>query len=257
MATLAVWNDRFANRIIGWFSCCNVLSVTNVSGFSGYSLKKLNTSMKGQILRFMQTADFNIEDMSIHETDTEQIPEEIKNMITSQTGKKAKVIDGVNVIHKTFDRNGLSHGKTSLWLERDESYGTYRMFALSAPIIDTLQGGKVLFVDEIDNGLHSDLLSAIVALFSSPQTNKYGAQLIINTHNRELINDGRGSFMPDQIWITEKDRFGEATLKSLMDYRTDTKRSIGEMFREGRFGGIPYLDHFMEDVLEKKGDKSK
>ena len=141
-------------------------------------------------------------------------------------------------------------------LEREESYGTYRMFALSAPVIDTLQNGKVLFVDEIDNGLHSDLLSAIVSLFSSPETNKYGAQLIINTHNRDLINSNLSNFLPDQIWMTEKDRFGEATLKSVMDYKNDSKRPLEDLFREGRFGGVPYLNHFMENVLIEKGGKS-
>lgn len=251
LAALAVWNDKFARRIVGWFSRCNVLSAST-SRFSSFSLKQLNSPMKEQILKFMQSADFNIDDMFIRETDTEKIPEEIKSLIKNDNGEKTKLIDGVIVRHKTFDKNGLSHGKASLWLERDESYGTYRMFALSAPIIDTLQEGKILFVDEIDNGLHSDLLSAIVSLFSSPEINKHGAQLIINTHNRDLIKDSFGGFQVDQIWITEKNRFGEATLKSLMNYRVEPGRSVEEMFWEGRFGGIPYLNHFMDNVLKEK-----
>lgn len=255
LATLAVWNDKFARKVVGWFSGCNVLSASTTR-FAGFSLGKLNTSMKDQILTFMQTADFNIEDMFVRETDTALLPDEIKERIKTVGGQTPKIIDGVSVLHKTFDHNGLSHGKAAFLLEREESYGTYRMFALSAPIIDTLQNGKVLFVDEIDNGLHSDLLSAIVALFSSQETNKYGAQLIINTHNRDLINSNLSSFLPDQIWITEKDRFGEATLKSVLDYKTDTTRPLEELFREGRFGGIPYLNHFMENVLKEEGGKA-
>lgn len=255
LSVLAVWNDKFAQKIVGWFARCNVLSAST-SPFSNFSLKQLNTPMKWQILKLMQSADFNIDDMFIRETDTDKIPEEARNLTKSDNGEKLKFIDGVLVQHKTFDKNGLSHGKAMLWLERDESYGTNRMFALSAPIIDTLQEGKVLFVDEIDNGLHSDLLGAIVALFSSPEINRYGAQLIINTHNRDLINNGFGGFQADQIWITEKDRFGVATLKPLMNYRMESGRSVGEMFREGRFGGVPYLNHFMDNVLKEKGGKS-
>lgn len=255
LATLAVWNDRFARKIVGWFAGCNVLSAS-ANRFAGFSLEKLNTSMKNQILRFMQTADFNIDDMFVREVEVEQLPDEIINRLKTTTGQHTKFIDGVSVTHKTFDRNGLSHGKAAFMLEREESYGTYRMFALSAPIIDTLQNGKVLFVDEIDNGLHSDLLSAIVALFSSPETNKFGAQLIINTHNRDLINSKLSNFLPDQIWITEKDRFGEATLKSVMGYKIDLKRPLEDLFREGRFGGVPYLNHFMENVLTDKGGQS-
>lgn len=255
LAALAVWNDRFARKIVAWFAGCNVLSAS-ANRFAGFSLEKLNTSMKNQILRFMQTADFNIEDMYVRETEADQLPDEIIDRMKTRTGQNPKIIDGVSVTHKTFDHNGLSHGKAAFMLEREESYGTYRMFALSAPVIDTLQNGKVLFVDEIDNGLHSDLLSAIVALFSSPDTNKNGAQLIINTHNRDLINSNFSSFLPDQIWLTEKDRFGEATLKSVMDYKIDSKRPLEDLFREGRFGGVPYLNHFMENVLSEKGGKS-
>ena len=255
LAALAVWNDKFSRKIVGWFSGCNVLSAS-ANRFAGFSMEKLNSSMKDQILRFMQTADFNIDDMFVRETEAEQLPDEIKERIKTTTGQVPRIIDGVSVIHKTFDHNGLSHGKAAFLLEREESYGTYRLFALSAPIIDTLQNGKVLFIDEIDNGLHSDLLSAIVALFSSPRTNKYGAQLIINTHNRDLIKSNLSNFLPDQIWITEKDRFGEATLKSVIDYNTDLHLPLEELFREGRFGGVPYLNHFMENVLNEKGGES-
>lgn len=255
LAALAVWNDKFSRSIVGWFSGCNVLSAS-ANRFAGFSMEKLNSSMKDQIMRFMQTADFNIDDMFVREAEAEQLPDEIKERIKTTAGQVPRIIDGVSVIHKTFDNNGLSHGKASFLLEREESYGTYRMFALSAPIIDTLQNGKVLFVDEIDNGIHSDLLSAIVALFSSPGTNKYGAQLIINTHNRDLIKSNLSNFLPDQIWVTEKDRFGEATLKSVMDYKIDLQRPLDELFREGRFGGVPYLNHFMENVLNEKGGES-
>lgn len=255
LAALAIWNDRFSRKMVGWFAGCNVLSASS-NRFAGFSLEKLNTSMKNQIMRFMQSADFNIDDMSIRESETDQLPDKIIDRIKTSRGQLPKFIDGVIVTHKTFDHYGLSHGNTAFMLEREESYGTYRMFALSAPIIDTLQNGKVLFVDEIDNGLHSDLLSAIVALFTSPETNKYGAQLIINTHNRDLINSNLSKFLPDQIWMTEKDRFGEATLKSVMDYKIDSKRPLEVLFREGRFGGVPYLNHFMDNVLTEKRDKS-
>ena len=189
LATLAVWNDNFSRRMVNFFAGCNVLSAS-ASRFGGFSLEKLNSPMKEQIIRFMQTADFNIDDMFVRESDADQIPTELREKIKNKTGQLPKIIDGVNVIHKTFDKNGLSHGTSSLWLEKEESYGTRRMFALSAPLIDTLQNGKVLFIDEIDNGLHPDLLKAIIALFLSPETNKLDAQLIVNTHNRELINDG-------------------------------------------------------------------
>ena len=42
--------------------------------------------------------------------------------------------------------------------------GTQQMFALLAPIIDTLDNGKILFIDEIDASLHPIICQYIVSI---------------------------------------------------------------------------------------------
>lgn len=246
LTILPVWNNQLAKNLIGWFFSANVLSATRGDGMSHYSTTRLATPMKDKILMMMRSADINIDDLNIREMNFNDIPDEIKKLIKEKG--EGKVIEGVNARHKTFDMNGLSHSSKSFSLETDESYGTYRLFALSAPIIDTLENGKVLFVDEIDNGLHSDLLRAIVSLFQEPEINKKNAQLIINTHDIGLLDDS-DLFKYDQIYIAQKDRFGEASLTSLLSFNVDSSQKIGDMYREGRFGGVPYLVQFMKDVL--------
>lgn len=249
LTILPVWNNPLAKNIIKWFSFANVLSATRGDFMSHYSTSRLATPMKSKILTMMRSADISIDDLSIREMDPNELPIEIKKMIKEKG--QGKVIDGVNAKHKTFDDSGLSHSFKSFSLETDESYGTYRLFALSAPIIDTLENGKVLFVDEIDNGLHTDLLHAIVSLFQDPEINKKNAQLIINTHDISLLDDSR-LFNYDQIYIAQKDRFGESTLSSLLAFDVKSDQKIGELYREGRFGGVPYLVQFMKDVLFSK-----
>lgn len=246
LTILPVWNNFLAKSLIDWFFSANVLSATRGEGMSHYSTTRLATPMKEKILMMMKSADINIEDLNIREMNFNDIPDEIKKLIKEKG--EGKVIDGVNARHKTFDNNGLSHNYKSFSLENDESYGTYRLFALSAPIIDTLENGKVLFVDEIDNGLHSDLLRSIVALFQDSEINRKNAQLIINTHDIGLLDDS-DLFKYDQIYIAQKDRFGESTLTSLLSFNVDSTKTIGDLYREGRFGGVPYLVQFMKNVL--------
>lgn len=246
LSILSIWNDPLSQKIVNWFASCNILSASS-DRLSNYSIRKLRTPMKLQMIRFMQSADFNIEDMRPRETKISELPEEMQNLIPLI--ERSQIINGINIAHKRYDENGLSHSSVLFSLEREESLGTQRMFALSAPIIDTLQKGKVLFIDEVDNGLHTDLLRAIVSLFLSPQTNKHHAQLIINTHDVSLLDDDN-LFQPDQIYITEKDRFGVSHLTSLLQFTFNSDKSLGELYREGRFGGVPYLFDFMKDVLQ-------
>lgn len=249
LTILPVWNNQLAIKLIDWFFSANVLSSTSGDRLSHYSMTRLATPMKNKILTMMRSADISIDDLNIREMNPKDIPDEIKQMMKDKG--EGKIIDGVNANHKTFDENGLSHSFKSFSLETDESYGTYRLFALSAPIIDTLENGKVLFVDEIDNGLHSDLLRAIVSLFQNPEINKKNAQLIINTHDIGLLDDVT-LFKSDQIYIAQKDRYGEATLTPLLAFDVSPDKKIGELYREGRFGGVPYLVQFMKNVLSSR-----
>ena len=248
LAVLAIWNHSLSRRVVSCFFNTNVLSSTAGTGMTGFSIKSLNSPMKDSIIQFMKSADINIEDMSLHEMDVESLPEEVKMYISKDNKRANKYIDGVNTLHKVYDENGIADASVRFSLENDESYGTYRLFALSAPIIDTLRYGRVLFVDEIDNGLHPELLKAIVTLFNTPVINRNNAQLIINTHNIGLLDDMH-LFKQDQVYVTEKDRFGEARLEPMLKYAIHSDDSLGQLYREGRLGGVPYLAHFMNNVL--------
>ena len=113
--------------------------------------------------------------------------------------------------------------------------------SLAGPIINALETGSILWIDEIDNGLHYDLVRALVALFQDEKINIRNAQLIINTHNISLIDEA-DLFRRDQIFIVKKDRYGEATLIPVSDFSIRETAKVGKLYREGRFGGVPYLE---------------
>ena len=251
LSVLSLWNDSLSSIITKWFYNANVLSAS-INNYLGYSLRQLDGPMKKQILSMLNGADLGIDDINPNEVDFESIPDEIKKMMPKEAFE-GKIYNGVKTTHKVYDSNGLVAGTTDMTMENDESYGTTKLFALSAPIIDTLRNGKILWVDEIDHGLHYDLLVAIIRLFHSPETNPHNAQLIINTHNSGLL-DAPNLFRRDQIYITSKNRYGESMLKPITNYGSTIRKSskLGSLYREGKFGGVPYLDDFDNSVISKE-----
>ena len=251
LSALAFWNDSLSSMISHWFADNIVLS-TSLDQYMGFSLQKLDDPQsKSKILSLLKSADTGIDDIFPNEIAVESIPEEIKKMIPKEA-LIGKIFNGVKTIHKQFDENHLPVGVVELSMEQDESYGTSKMFALSAPIIEALERGKVLWIDEIDSGLHYLLLQEIIKLFYSESKNPHNAQLIINSQNIDLID--KGLFRRDQIYLTSKNVYGESSLQALTDFSLRKDAKIGDLYRKGLLGGIPYLSDFAHDLNTEVGD---
>jgi hypothetical protein len=54
-------------------------------------------------------------------------------------------------------------------------------------------------------------------------------------------------FRRDQIWFTDKDKYGEAKLYSLADFKSDQVRK-NELYEDnyikGKYGAVPFLGFF-------------
>ena len=110
---------------------------------------------------------------------------------------------------------------------------------MAGPILDTLQAGTVLIIDELDARLHPLLTQAIVKLFNSI-TNSKNAQLIIVTHDVSLLTNQL--FRRDQIWFTEKNQYGATDLYSLSSLLGVRKTaSFGKDYILGKYGAIPFI----------------
>lgn len=144
---------------------------------------------------------------------------------------------------------GADGRPVALDLQREESGGTQRLFALAGPVLTLLSEGHTLVIDELETKLHPLLTRALVQAFCRADT---GAQLIFTTHDCGLLDSEL--FRRDQIWFTEKDRGGATDLYSLWDYDTTAVRP-DENFRDGylrgRYGAIPFIG---ELSFEREGE---
>lgn len=131
------------------------------------------------------------------------------------------------------------HGGKEIYFDLDrESAGTRRLLVLLGHVFRVLDDGAVLVVDELDASLHTQACEAVLALFSSPETNPRGAQIVATTHDTNLLRSPL--LRRDQVWFAEKDAGGATHLYPLTDIRTRKDDNIAKGYLQGRFGAIPF-----------------
>ncbi|MFF0148764.1 hypothetical protein ATK36_0315 [Amycolatopsis sulphurea] len=122
-----------------------------------------------------------------------------------------------------------------------ESEGTRTWFALIGPVLNALQEGSLLLVDELDASLHPTLSAQLIHLFQDPDTNPRGAQLIFTSHDTSLLNH----LNRDEVWLTEKDSAGATRLGALAEFageRVRKSQNLETAYLHGRFGALPQVD---------------
>ena len=137
-----------------------------------------------------------------------------------------------------------------------DSTGTKKIIALAGYVIDALEKGRILVVDELDNSLHFKLTRAIISLFNN-ELNKC-AQLICTVHDFTLL-DCKKMFRKEQIWFSYKDR-DNAYLYSLSEFTAcrdgvrGDEDDLLEKYKKGVFGALPEPDLF-QTLLEAQDNE--
>lgn len=128
---------------------------------------------------------------------------------------------------------------------QEESSGTRKVFSCLARINNCLQTGRVLIADELDAKLHPKLLQFIIELFTNPLKNKYGAQLLITSH--DMINMNPEVFRRDEIWFCALNASNASNLYSLIAFKEENGKPprkdaiYGKRYLEGKYGADPYI----------------
>ncbi len=237
-----------SNQVITWFeSGINVVSGLNNEEHRLFSQiffhKKKSGSKKA--LDFFKAIQLGFDDISTRERDIavpDDAPKALMPLLKSISTKKRIEIES---IHSLYNVDGVACGSVIFPFYGKESAGTKKLFDISGPIFDTLEGGYVLVIDELDAKMHPLISQQIISLFNNPKTNPNNAQLIFTTHDTHLLSTKM--LRRDQIWFTEKNDVEQTDLYCL----TDVVLPDGSMPRDdanlernyiaGRYGAIPYI----------------
>lgn len=197
-----------------------------------------NSSFSRKFNALICALDTGISQVSAEEVNEEMfrfpatIPDEVKASFLDQYKYDIKTYhkvykDDKQVGQKAFDVS-------------EESSGTKNLFAMGGLIIEALEQGHVLVVDELEKNLHPDITTFLIRLFHRPDVNRNNAQLIFATHDiTQLSHD---TFRRDQVWFVEKNEFGASRMfrcSEIEGVRADTP--LDKWYIAGRLGATPII----------------
>jgi uncharacterized protein len=252
LSVSAQFNVDLAEKILEWITDrVNIISGLHDQAYLKYTIRCfLNNKNRADIVQLIKKLDLGISEIQVDQEDfttdflPDDMPDELKKLIVKAGGGKAT---SIGISHRKFDADGNDGSIEEFDLESQESEGTKKVFALAGPLITALKEGEILIIDEFDARLHPFISLAIVKLFNSNEANPNNAQLIFMTHDTNLLNNK--IFRRDQVWFTEKNKYGATDLYSLAEYRIRNDASFENDYIKGRYGAIPYignLNHLIE-----------
>lgn len=247
LSILSSSNGEISKKIIQLIQKTNYISGTQRGDTLNFSFGQFlnNSQMAEKMKEFILKADFGVVDIKASEKmilakEARNIPDKFKEFLFKEDSKIAE--RNLKFLHKKYDLNGKEAEKEPLDFFAEESEGTQQMFALSAPFIDTLENGKILFIDEIDASLHPLLCQYLISIFNSKEKNQKNAQLIFTTHDTSLLNEDL--LRRDQIYFTDKNKKGATELFSLADISERKGVDFAKRYLEGRYNALPYISDF-------------
>jgi hypothetical protein len=176
-----------------------------------------------------------------------EVPREVREFMEQLDGMRTKLTGGGTTSspseqplkRKTLELAHKEIGGSLVYWDLDrESEGTRRLLGLLRPMLNALDEGSLLIVDELDASLHTQACEALLLLFLSAGTNPKGAQLVATTHDTNLLQCRL--LRRDQIWFTEKNQQGATDLYPLTDFRTRKGDRLERGYLQGRYGAVPF-----------------
>ena len=225
--------DEMKKILISFANKIDIVNMNNIPIKHTIELMKNKNNLQNKIVEFIKNADLYMDNFEYVDMDKIQlktgegdekpdekvldIPENIMDQI-----RLVSTYKGVHVPSMMFD-----------------STGTKKIAAIASYVIEALEQGRILVVDELDSSIHFKLTRAIVAMFNNELNTS--AQMIFTVHDINLM-DCKRMFRKEQIWFVHKDEEG-VYVYSLADFTAqqgvrDTT-DVMEKYRKGALGALP------------------
>ena len=237
--------------LVGFAEKIDIINMNNIPMEHTIDLMKNKNQSQKKIVEFIKNADLYMDNFEYVDMDKIKIktgdendkPDEKVLDIPDQIMDQIRLVStyrGVHVPSMIFD-----------------STGTKKIAAIASYVIEALEQGRILVVDELDSSIHFKLTRAIVALFNNELNTS--AQMIFTVHDINLM-DCKRMFRKEQIWFIHKDEEG-IYVYSLADFTAqqgvrDTT-NVMEKYSKGALGALPdpeLINSLISIKDEVKGD---
>lgn len=245
-----------------WFQ--NIIVLFPTSQYSGLNQMAENKKIRRFFSDFLKYFDTGIErvesELQQMEFDKifEGIPKEaadkLKAGITNDIKEDSvmfKVNNHVYSLYKDNEGNIITtkmmqnhSNDNELFEYGEESDGTQRLMDL-IPLFFEDNRKSVIFIDEIDRSLHTNLTRKFIEIFYE-LTKEGTSQIIATTHDSNLLD--LELVRQDEIWFIKRMEDHSSGIYSLNRYKERYDKKIDKEYLLGRYDAIPVFD---EEILEE------
>lgn len=254
LSVVAQFNGEISQALLKWFGTLDVsIGLSDTSDLLRGILKFDDPKYQRDIIEFVKRFDVGVEDILLEKGDTTapkvpvDAPDEVKQIIEIMRKMEGEQRT-IRTVHRMYG-NKEKESTQVFDLDKHESEGTRKLFALAFPILQSLRHGRTVVIDELDARLHPLITREIIKLFNSKDTNPRNAQLVFTTHDTNLLSNEL--LRRDQIWFAEKSKDGSTHLYSLVEYKQSASNSkvrndaaLEKNYIQGRYGAIPFIGDF-------------
>ena len=239
--------DEMKKVLIGFAEKIDIINMNDNPMEHAIDLMKNKNQLQQKIVEFIKNADLYMDNYEYVDMDKIQVkasagdekPEEKVLDIPENIMDQIRLVStykGVHVPSMLFD-----------------STGTKKIAAIASYVIEALEQGRILVVDDLDSSIHFKLTRAIVAMFNNELNTN--AQMIFTVHDINLM-DCKRMFRKEQIWFVHKEEDG-VYVYSLADFTAqqgvrDTT-DVMEKYRKGALRALPDPE-LINSLLSIKGN---
>jgi len=249
LSAVSAMNGKLSKQLTNSIASINVLrglEDKQLFNYSGSLLKDIESKQK--IVDFLKIADVGINSLDMVEITKDNLSKDAPDNIIKDLEQGNK-ISMLLSLHSKYNLEKEKIGEIPLQFLSSQSQGTLKMFEISPILINAIEKGETLVIDEFDARFHPLISKKIVELFNSVD-NKF-SQLIFITHDTNLLS--ADILRRDQIDFVEKDNFGESHLYSLVQFKgIRNSASFQKDYIKGKYGAIPFLGDFTQLFKNEK-----
>ena len=249
LSAVSAMNGKLSKQLTNSIASINVLrglEDKQLFNYSGSLLKDIESKQK--IVDFLKIADVGINSLDMVEITKDNLSKDAPDNIIKDLEQGNK-ISMLLSLHSKYNLEKEKIGEIPLQFLSSQSQGTLKMFEISPILINAIEKGETLVIDEFDARFHPLISKKIVELFNSVD-NKF-SQLIFITHDTNLLS--ADILRRDQIDFVEKDNFGESHLYSLVQFKgIRNSASFQKDYIKGKYGAIPFLGDFNQLFKNEK-----
>ncbi|MBR4672918.1 MAG: ATP-binding protein [Victivallales bacterium] len=239
--------DTIKRLLTTFASSIDVIDMNNIPLEKTVEMMKANPEKRQKIADFVKNADLFLQDYKYLNDDEfrtlynnygAQNMQPDKNRVQEVSIRRNETF--IDKLHLVSVYKGIQVPSIIF-----DSTGTKKLAALASYVLDALEQGRILVIDELDNSLHFKLTREIIAMFNNEMNQR--AQLIATVHDVSLL-DCRTLFRKEQIWFSHKDS-EHAYLYSLGEFSAGEDgiretTDLIEKYKRGLLGALPKPDLF-------------